>query len=38
MSSVGVARVYRGTFAHSTRDAALRVFTDFVLGLNVQGK
>ncbi|XP_058230806.1 guanine deaminase isoform X1 [Hemibagrus wyckioides] len=38
MSSVGVARVYRGTFAHSTRDSALRVLTDFVLGVNEQGK
>ncbi|TSR04282.1 Guanine deaminase [Bagarius yarrelli] len=37
-NSCGVARVYRGTFAHSTRDLALHVLTDFVLGVNKQGK
>ncbi|KAF4074627.1 hypothetical protein AMELA_G00241430 [Ameiurus melas] len=38
MSSGGVARVFRGAFAHSTRDSVLSVHPDFVLGVNEQGK
>ncbi|KAF7687627.1 guanine deaminase [Silurus meridionalis] len=36
--SSGVVRVYRGGFAHSTRDSALLVLTDCVLGVNARGR
>ncbi|XP_072520891.1 guanine deaminase [Salminus brasiliensis] len=33
-----VSIVYRGTLAHSTRDTALQILEDFVLGVDHQGK
>uniref|UniRef100_A0AAR2IMT8 Guanine deaminase n=1 Tax=Pygocentrus nattereri TaxID=42514 RepID=A0AAR2IMT8_PYGNA len=33
-----VSTVYRGTLAHSTRDEALQILEDFVLGVDAEGK
>ncbi|XP_076855136.1 guanine deaminase isoform X2 [Brachyhypopomus gauderio] len=33
-----IARVYRGTFVHSTREVALNILNDFVLGVDSRGK
>ncbi|XP_062874271.1 guanine deaminase [Trichomycterus rosablanca] len=38
MSGDELARVYRGTLAHSTRQSALCVLADSVLGVNARGK
>uniref|UniRef100_A0A4W4FXI5 Amidohydrolase-related domain-containing protein n=1 Tax=Electrophorus electricus TaxID=8005 RepID=A0A4W4FXI5_ELEEL len=37
-TAAGIARVYRGSFVHSTRDAALEILNDFVLGVDKSGK